>query len=87
MWNQQRTRRIARSQHAHALVELRHQPCNLLRVRAGQRLGHAPGLHAHAAGLVDSRRTTFQLPGHPKRQPDRGKRHQQQGAADGAKLG
>jgi hypothetical protein len=87
MRHQQRARRVAGAQHAHALVELRQQPCHLLRVRAGQRLRHAPGLHAHAAGLVDGRRAAFQLPGHPQGQADRGQRHQQQGAADGAQLG
>ncbi len=61
--------------------------CNLLRVFTGQRLGHAPGLHAHAAGLVDRRCAAFQLPRHPQGQADRGERHQQQGGADGTQLG
>ena len=70
----------------HALVELRHQPFDPLRVGIRQRLRQAPGLHAHPAGLVHGGSPALQLPGHPQREPDRGQGHQQQRAADGTQL-
>ncbi len=54
---------------------------------ACDRAGQAPGLHAHAPGLVDRRRAAFELPGDPQREADRGERKHQQRCADAHQLG
>ena len=85
--HEQRSRRVAAAQQQQAPVEAVQVRLQLLAVAGGQGLRQAPGLHAHAAGLVHRRRAAFELPGHPQREADRGQRHEQQHAADGAELG
>ena len=86
--HKERPRRIPFAQDAQAVVELLHQGLHLLhRALCLHRTGQAPGLHAHAAGLVDGRRAPFELPGHPQRQADGGQRQHQQRCADADELG
>jgi len=71
-----------------AVVELAHQ--RLQRFGRGIVLRgarQAPGLHAHAAGLVDGGRTPFELPGDPDGEADRHQRHHEKRRANARELG
>jgi len=86
--HEQGARGVTLAQQAQALVELLHQRLQLGRRSLGlHRTGQAPGLHAHAAGLVDRSGATFELPGDPQREADRGQGQHQQSSTDADQLG
>ena len=84
--HEQRPRRVTTAQHIEAVLELLDIALDARGVRPAigipQLMRQPPGLHAHAPGLVDGRRTAFELPAHRQRQRDRHQRQQQQATTD-----
>ena len=75
--NEERARRVAGAQQLECGVDRGGLGHDGAAIAAGDVEGHPVGQHAHAAGLVDGRRATFELPGHPQGEADRRERQHQ----------